>query len=82
LFTPKGKHVAALKLTKIGNSVGLVLPKEVLSQMNVSVGDTVHLTKTADGMRLTPYDPAFEEQMKAVRTVMRENRNVLRELAK
>lgn len=74
--------MAALKLTKIGNSVGLVLPKEVLSQMNVSVGDTVHLTKTADGMRLTPYDPAFEEQMKAVRTVMRENRNVLRELAK
>ncbi|MGH6817631.1 MAG: AbrB/MazE/SpoVT family DNA-binding domain-containing protein [Methylovirgula sp.] len=74
--------MTALKLCKIGNSVGLVLPKEVLGQMNAQVGDTVHLTKTVGGVRLTTYDPAFEEQIKAMRTVMRENRNVLRELAK
>jgi putative addiction module antidote len=74
--------MTALKLTKIGNSVGLVLPKEALSQMNAAAGDIVHLTKTPGGFRLTFYDPAFEEQMKAVRKVMRENRNVLRELAK
>jgi putative addiction module antidote len=74
--------MTALKLSKIGNSVGLVLPKETLRQMNATVGDTVYLTRAADGVRLTAYDPAFEEQMKALETVMRENRNVLRALAK
>jgi putative addiction module antidote len=74
--------MTALKLTKIGNSVGLVLPKETLRQMNAIVGDTVYLTRAVGGVRLTAYDPAFEEQMKALQTVMRENRNVLRALAK
>jgi putative addiction module antidote len=74
--------MTALKLTKIGNSVGLVLPKEALAQMNVGLGDTVHLTKTVGGVRLTPYDPEFEKQMEVARKVMRKRRNLLRELAK
>jgi putative addiction module antidote len=72
----------ALKLRKIGNSVGLVLPAEALAQMHAGLGDTVYLTETTGGMRLTAYDPAFEKQMAAARTIARKNRNVLRELAK
>ena len=74
--------MTALKLRKIGNSVGLVLPAEVLAQINAGLGDTVHLTKTVGGMRLTAYDPDFEQQMEVVRKVMRKRRNLLRELAK
>jgi putative addiction module antidote len=74
--------VTALKLRKIGNSVGVVLPAEALAQMHASVGDILHLTETVGGVRLTPYDPSFERQMEAARKVMRKNRDVLRELAK
>lgn len=72
----------ALKLTQIGNSVGVILPKEVLAQLNVEKGDTVYLTSSPDGMRLTPHDPAFSHQMQAARDVMKQRRAVLRELAK
>ncbi|MBI3707281.1 MAG: AbrB/MazE/SpoVT family DNA-binding domain-containing protein [Proteobacteria bacterium] len=72
----------ALKLTKIGNSTGLVLPKEALAQLKVSAGDTVFLTQTADGYRLTPYDAQFERQMQAARKIMKKRRAALRELAK
>jgi putative addiction module antidote len=71
-----------LKLTKIGNSTGLVLPKEALTQMNVGPGDTVFLIRTADGFRLTPYDPEFEDQMTRARKIMKKRRAALRELAK
>ena len=71
-----------LKLTQIGNSVGVILPKEVLALLKVEKGDVIYLTESADGMRLTPHDPNFEVQMKAAREVMRKRRNVLRELAK
>lgn len=74
--------MVALKLTKIGNSVGAVLPKEVLARMKVSQGDTLYLTETPDGYRLTPYEPEFEAQMEAARRIMKKRRNVLRELAK
>ncbi len=72
----------ALKLRKIGNSVGVVLPAEALIQMRAGLGDTVYLTEAVGGVRLTPYDPSFEKQMNAARSVTRKNRNVLRELAK
>jgi putative addiction module antidote len=72
----------ALKLRKIGNSVGVVLPAEALTQMRAGLGDTVYLTEAVGGVRLTPYDPSFERQMNAARKIMRKNRNVLRELAK
>jgi len=74
--------MVALKLTRIGNSTGVVLPKEVLGQMNIAAGDTVFLTRAADGFRLTPYDPQFEEQMTVARKIMKKRRTALRELAK
>ncbi len=71
-----------LKLTQIGNSVGVILPKEILARLKVEKGDVIYLTESADGMRLTPHDPNFEAQMKAARAVMRKRRKVLHELAK
>jgi putative addiction module antidote len=71
----------ALKITTIGNSVGIVLPKEFLSHMNVEKGDTLFVTKTTDGIHLVPYEEALAAQMEAAREVMRENRDVLRKLA-
>jgi putative addiction module antidote len=55
--------MAALKLTQIGNSVGVILPKEVLAKLKVEKGDTLYITETPGGVTLTPYDPAFEEQL-------------------
>ncbi|MBV9522999.1 MAG: AbrB/MazE/SpoVT family DNA-binding domain-containing protein [Alphaproteobacteria bacterium] len=72
----------ALKITKIGNSAGLLLPKEALAKLRVEQGDTVYLTETPDGFRITPYDPDFERQMTLARKVMKRHRAVLRELAK
>jgi putative addiction module antidote len=72
----------ALKITQIGNSLGLVLPKEAISRLKVEKGDVVYLTEAADGYRITPYDPGFEAQMEQARAVMKRRRNALRELAK
>jgi putative addiction module antidote len=72
----------ALKLTQIGNSVGFVLPKEAAVHLKIEKGDTVYLTEAPDGYRLTPYDPAFDQQMTAAERLMRKRRNVLRALAK
>ncbi|PPD36259.1 MAG: AbrB/MazE/SpoVT family DNA-binding domain-containing protein [Methylomonas sp.] len=72
----------SLKLTQIGNSTGVVLPKEVMEKLNVAKGDVIFLTETPDGFRLTPYNSDFEQQMAAARAVMKKRRNVLRELAR
>lgn len=72
----------ALKITKIGNSSGLLLPKEAMAKLRVEQGDTVYLTETSDGFRLTPHDPDFERQMTLARKVMKKHRRALRELAK
>ena len=74
--------MTSLKLTRIGNSVGVVLPKDVLARLRLGEGDAVYVTESPDGYRLTPYDAEFERQMRAAETVMRENRDVLRQLAK
>lgn len=74
--------MVALKLTSVGNSVGLVLPKDLLSKLKLEKGDVVYLTESPDGYRLTPYDPEFEQQMSAARGIMKKRRNALRELAK
>ena len=74
--------MTALKLTQIGNSVGVILPKEVLARLKLEKGDTLHLIDSADGIRLTPHDPAFEALMSVARSVMRKRRDVLHELAK
>ncbi|MSO98950.1 MAG: AbrB/MazE/SpoVT family DNA-binding domain-containing protein [Rhodospirillaceae bacterium] len=74
--------MVALKITTIGNSMGVILPKEVLESMKLSKGDTIHLTQAPDGFRITPANPEFDEQMKVAREVMKRRRAVLRELAK
>ncbi|HUI17532.1 MAG TPA: AbrB/MazE/SpoVT family DNA-binding domain-containing protein [Alphaproteobacteria bacterium] len=71
-----------LKVTTVGSSTGVVLPKEVLARLKLEKGDTVYLTEAPEGYRLTPYSPDFERQMTLARKVMRERRNVLRALAK
>jgi len=71
-----------LKLTQIGNSVGAVFPKELLAKMRLEKGDEFYVTETPDGLRITPHNPEFEEQMRMGREIMKERRAVLRELAK
>ncbi len=72
----------ALKLTQIGNSVGVILPRELLAKLGLAKGSTVYAIDQPDGVRLTTADPDFEAQMDVARRVMRERRAVLRELAK
>jgi putative addiction module antidote len=80
---PKGQVVATVKLKKIGNSAGVILPKEVMARLQLSVGDTFYATLTPEGgIRLTPYDPDFEKAMKVARRGMKIYRNALAELAK
>ena len=71
-----------LKLTQIGNSVGAIFPKELLSRMRLEKGDDFYVTDTPDGLRITVHNPEFEEQMRLGREIMKERRAVLRELAK
>jgi putative addiction module antidote len=74
--------MSALKLTQIGNSVGVILPKEVLSRLKLEKGDTLFMSEAANGFTLSTYDPEFEAQMTAARLVMKKRRAVLHELAK
>jgi putative addiction module antidote len=72
-----------LKVRKFGNSLGVVLPKEVINRLQTSDGEKVFLIETGDGdYRLTPYDPAFEKKMKKAGEIMGRYRNTLRALAK
>ncbi|MFZ2305857.1 MAG: AbrB/MazE/SpoVT family DNA-binding domain-containing protein [Rhodoferax sp.] len=71
-----------LKLTQIGNSVGVILPKEALSRLKLAKGESVFLTETQEGYVLTPYDPALEEEIAAGRAFMREYRDTFHQLAK
>ncbi len=73
----------ALKISRVGNSAALLLPKEALAKLRVEQGDTVYLTEAPDGYRITTLTtPDFERDMKLARRIMRKRRNVLRELAK
>lgn len=72
----------ALKLTQIGNSVGVILPRELLAKLGMAKGDTIYAVDQPDGMRLTVANPDFAAQMDVARRVMKERRAVLRELAK
>ncbi len=71
-----------VKVTQIGNSAGVVLPKEALKKLDVSRGDELYLVETPEGLMLTPYDQAFEAQMEAAEKVMKRYRNALHRLAK
>ena len=70
-----------VKVTAIGNSVGIILPKELLTKLQVAKGDQLYVSETPDGIQLTPYDEDFAEEMKVARQIMKENRDVLRRLA-
>jgi putative addiction module antidote len=72
----------ALKLTQIGNSVGVILPRELLAKLGLTKGDTIYAVDQPDGVRLTVADPDFAAQMDVARRVMKDRRAVLRELAK
>ncbi len=70
-----------LKLTTVGNSTGVILPKEILERLHVIKGDTLFVVETPGGIELTPYDPEFAKQMDSAEKVMREDRDVLRRLS-
>ena len=70
-----------LKITTVGSSVGIVLPKEILAKLRVEKGDMLSVTETPDGIELRAYDEEFAEQMVIAERVMREDRDVLRKLA-
>jgi putative addiction module antidote len=71
-----------LKLTQIGNSIGVILPKEMLANLKVEKGESIYVTETPDGYAITPHDPAFEQQMMEAQRIMKKRRNALHELAK
>ena len=72
---------ATVKVTTVGNSVGIVLPREVLEKLRVKKGDLLYVTETPDGVQLTPYQPDFEAKIEVFKRVMRKNRDALRKLA-
>jgi putative addiction module antidote len=72
-----------LEVKKIGNSTGVILPKELLNELSVQQGQWLYVTSMPDGgIRLTPYDPDFAEAMKVVDDIMVEYRDTLKALAK
>ena len=71
-----------LKITQIGNSLGVVLPKELLSNLKLEKGDVLWITEGPSGYNITPYNPEFAAQMESARQIMKKRRNVLHELAK
>jgi putative addiction module antidote len=74
--------MTALKVRKIGNSTGVILPKEVLDRHNISPGDIVQLSERGAELVITRDDDAFSRQMEVAREVMRRRFSALRELAK
>jgi putative addiction module antidote len=71
-----------LKVRKVGNSLGVILPKEVISRLRVGAGDSLSLTEAAGSYRISAYDPDVARQVDAGKKAMRRYRNALRELAK
>ncbi|MDF1714506.1 MAG: AbrB/MazE/SpoVT family DNA-binding domain-containing protein [Akkermansiaceae bacterium] len=70
-----------LKITSIGNSAGIILPKELLEKLHVSKGDTLTVTETPNGLNLSAYDERVIRQMEVAERIMKENRNLLKKLA-
>jgi putative addiction module antidote len=70
-----------LKITSIGNSAGVILPKELLARLRVGKGDELYALETPDGIRLTVFDPTLAEQMEVAEQVMRRRRALLNKLA-
>lgn len=74
--------MTALKITAIGNSAGVFLPKEILTKMRVDKGDLLHVVETVNGIEFFPYDRDLENQMALAEDIMGEDRDILRKLAK
>jgi putative addiction module antidote len=72
----------ALKLAKIGNSTGIILPRELLAKLRVELGDTIFVNDAPDGVRLTAGNPDFEAKMRTAEAIMRQDRDILRLLAR
>ena len=72
---------AKLKITTVGNSAGVVLPREILERLRVEKGDTLYVVETPNGIELTPYDADFARKLEIGKRVMRKNRDLLRKLA-
>ncbi|CAN5253547.1 transcriptional regulator [soil metagenome] len=71
-----------LQVTKIGNSAGIILPKELLARLRVGPGDSLYVTESPDGIRLTATNPDFAAKMELAEQIMREDRDMLHVLAK
>lgn len=71
-----------LKLTAVGNSLGVILPKEVLTRMRVEKGDPIYLVESTEGYQITPYDKGLIKQIELAEDVMKEDREALKALAK
>jgi len=78
----KALSMATLKLTAVGTSTGVVIPKEILTRLRVERGDSLHLVETQEGYLLTPFDPGIEAQLEAGRDFMKEYRDAFKVLAK
>lgn len=74
--------MTTLKLTQIGNSVGLILPKELLARLKLEKGDTVFVTEAANGVNLSPYNPSLDEELALGREFMHDYRDTFHQLAK
>ena len=73
--------MAVLKVTTVGNSVGVILPKEILDRLRVTRGDSLYVIETKNGIELTSYNPEFASQVEVAERVMREDRDALKKLA-
>lgn len=73
---------APVKVRKVGNSLGVILTKDVVETLGVAEGDELFAIRTPDGIRLTPYDPDFAHAIESTREYMRRHRNAMRELAR
>ncbi len=73
--------VTTVKVTSVGDSAGIVLPKEMLERLRISKGDILTVTETPDGVQLSTYDKDFATAMKLAEEIMKEDKDVLRKLA-
>ena len=71
-----------LKITTVGNSAGIILPRELMTRLRVDKGDSLYATELPDGVKLTPFDPELSDQMEVAERVMRRRRTLLNKLAK
>jgi len=76
------KDMLEIRVRKVGNSLGLILPAEAARSLGVSAGDRLFLTQSPQGYRLSAFDPDFDRQVKAAKSVGKRYRNALRKLAR